>query len=103
MHEDSQKDLSEELLKICADQHPIGSVGLGGVILDWMWEIPPTETLRAAYFENLELLLKKRPKRQVPGQIVFGLGTGRCGSTSLTALLGTIAESRSTHENPPPI
>jgi len=36
-----------------------------------------------------------------PGQIVLGLGSGRCGSTSLSALLGAIEGSCATHENPP--
>jgi hypothetical protein len=61
----------------------------------------PTEDLAAEYFSNLEILLGGMPRLEHPGQLVIGLGPGRCGSTSLAAMLGTVANSCCTHETPP--
>ena len=61
----------------------------------------PTKRLAAAYFSNLELHLRNMPRLEKPGQLVIGLGPGRCGSTSLTAMLGAVANSCCTHETPP--
>jgi hypothetical protein len=61
----------------------------------------PTEKLSSEYFSNLETLLGDKRRLENPGQLVIGLGTGRCGSTSLSAMLGTIANSCCTHETPP--
>lgn len=63
----------------------------------------PTEKLTAEYFSNLEILLGGMRRLETPGQIVIGLGPGRCGSTSLAALLGTVRNSCCTHESPPAI
>jgi hypothetical protein len=63
----------------------------------------PTEKLAIEYFSNLELLLGCMRPLDKPGQLVIGLGPGRCGSTSLAAMLGTVANSCCTHESPPPI
>src|SRR3984957_13188576 len=63
----------------------------------------PTEELAAEYFFNLEILLSKHPRLEKPGQLVIGLGPGRCGSTSLAAMLGTVPNSCCTHETPPQI
>src|SRR5579862_2553024 len=62
-----------------------------------------TDELAADYFSNLETLLGEMPRLEKPGQIVIGLGPGRCGSTTLAAILGTVANSCCTHETPPPI
>jgi hypothetical protein len=98
-----QEYLSEALLKICAGQHPVGSVARSRAILEILWETLPTAAMRTAYFENLERMLEKQPDIPAPGQIVLGLGAGRCGSTSLTALMASVEGSCSTHENPPAI
>jgi hypothetical protein len=82
------------------DERP-GTVGRGQLILDIIQDSFPTEALAAAYFDNLELLLKPREPRRAPGQVMLGLGTGRSGSTSLVAVLTTIEGSCCTHENPP--
>jgi len=63
----------------------------------------PTHELAAEYFANLEITLADRPRLEEPGRIVIGLGPGRCGSTSLSAMLGTVPDSCCTHETPPPI
>jgi hypothetical protein len=61
----------------------------------------PTEKLAAEYFSNLETLLSSMPRLENPGQLVIGLGPGRCGSTSLSAMLGSVTNSCCTHETPP--
>ena len=61
----------------------------------------PTEKLAAEYFSNLEILLGGMRRLESPGQLVIGLGPGRCGSTSLASMLGTVANSCCTHETPP--
>ncbi|KZN36352.1 hypothetical protein N480_17910 [Pseudoalteromonas luteoviolacea S2607] len=49
-----------------------------------------------AYLEN------SRPKRETLGQIVIVIGTGRCGSTSITdALKMALPDSLMSHERPP--
>lgn len=61
----------------------------------------PTKELTDEYFLALELALRDKPRLDVPGQIVIGVGPGRCGSTSLSEMLGTISNSCCTHEGPP--
>jgi hypothetical protein len=61
----------------------------------------PTKELAGEYFSNLEILLGNMRPLENPGQLVIGLGPGRCGSTSLAAMLATVANSCSTHESPP--
>ena len=63
----------------------------------------PTRTLVAAYFENLRQLLRGRAKLSQPGEVVVGIGTGRCGSTTLSAAFGGVSNACATHENPPHI
>jgi len=63
----------------------------------------PTPKLVAAYFQNLRQLLQGRTKLREPGNVVFGVGTGRCGSTTLSAAFGGLPEACATHENPPHI
>jgi hypothetical protein len=63
----------------------------------------PTKALADVYFENLKIALRSMRRLESPGQLVIGLGPGRCGSTSLAAILGTVPDSFCTHETPPPI
>lgn len=93
--------LGEEYFKNHEKEVPLGTVDRGRLILRIIGESFPTENLAAEYFRNLEHLLKARKRRKAPGQVLIGLGTGRSGSTSLSALLATIDGSCSTHENPP--
>ena len=81
---------------------PFGTIEYGRLLLKIVEEGFPTPTVATEYFRNLEYLLQTtRKKQESAGQVLLGLGTGRCGSTCLSALLGTIAESCCTHENPP--
>jgi hypothetical protein len=61
----------------------------------------PTPRLSRAYFEHLAALLAARPKRTRPGLVALGLGSGRCGSTTLTHAMAGVWDVCSTHENPP--
>jgi hypothetical protein len=72
-------------------------------LLRIMEESYPTAEISAEYFSNLDVILSGMSRLECPGQIIIGLGPGRCGSTSLSAMLGTAANSCSTHETPPPI
>jgi hypothetical protein len=72
-------------------------------IIEIMGVSCPTEKLADEYFSNLELFLSGMVPLEKPGQLVIGLGPGRCGSTSLAAMLGTVPNSCCTHESPPPI
>ena len=42
-------------------------------------------------------------KLSQPGNVILGLGTGRCGSTTLSAAFGGVPDICATHENPPHI
>ena len=63
----------------------------------------PTTKLVEEYFSSLEIVLGGMRQLENPGQLVIGLGPGRCGSTSLAAMLGTVPNSCCTHETPPQI
>jgi hypothetical protein len=60
----------------------------------------PIDELVEDYFQNLDLLLRDESPLESPGRVVIGLGPGRCGSTSLSGMLGTIPKSCCTHETP---
>ncbi len=94
-------ELAQRLLADCKARYPLGTFERSREILQIIANSSPTKELTSAYFENTESLLESRSRRSVPGTIVLGTGTGRCGSTSLVALLGTVENSCTTHENPP--
>ncbi|HEV2548684.1 MAG TPA: hypothetical protein VGU20_15190 [Stellaceae bacterium] len=97
----ARENLARVLFAMQRDRFPLGTVERGQHLLSIIGDTFPLAPLRAAYFENLERLLAGRPRRASPGSVVLGLGSGRCGSTSLTALVGSAAGSIATHENPP--
>ncbi len=82
-------------------KYALGSVERSRLLLSILTQSFPTPKLSAAYFDNLQRLLQTRPRRATPGQIVLGLGTGRCGSTTLTAAMAALGDACATHENPP--
>ena len=73
----------------------------GRLLLQMIAVFGPTPGLQQAYFDNLDRILAGRPVLARPGRLVLGLGTGRCGSTSLTHLVASIRGACATHENPP--
>jgi hypothetical protein len=93
--------LAEQSFDVHGEEEPLGTVSRGQLILEIMEQGFPTPNLSAEYFRNLEHLLRARIKREGCGHVVLGLGAGRCGSTSLAALLAMLEGSCSTHENPP--
>jgi len=95
------ESIAEKLFKSHEEEQPLGTVGRGRLILQLIEASWPTQHLAAEYFRNLERLLEARDRRTDPGQLLLGVGTGRSGSTSLTALLATVEDSCCTHENPP--
>jgi hypothetical protein len=78
-----------------------GTVGRSQFILSVIGGTFPTTKLHDAYFDNLEKLLKDQTKRAQPGDVVLGVGTGRCGSTTLTMAVAQMHDTCSTHEIPP--
>jgi len=97
----ARERLAATLFLRYGDHEPFGTLARSHLILGILNRTYPTPALSAAYFENLERLLATRKKLPSPGRLVLGLGAGRCGSTSLTAMMGTIDGSCCTHENPP--
>jgi hypothetical protein len=80
-----------------------GTVLRSRFILQLMSISYPTQKLVGAYFENLQQLLRGRAKLSQPGNVIVGLGTGRCGSTTLSAAFASLPGACATHENPPHI
>lgn len=99
----TRDQLAATLLLRFGNQKALGTLARSRLILQILLRTYPTQELSAAYFENLHHLLSKRETLPSPGRLVLGLGSGRCGSTSLTALMATVDGSLSTHENPPMI
>ena len=78
-----------------------GTAGRAQYILYTMALSLPSKALVDAYFENLQEFLRPYPKLDRPGRVVLGLGTGRCGSTTLSAAFRDRPGLCGTHENPP--
>ncbi len=96
-----REKLGELLFDQLPSDVPLGSVARSRLILQNILQSLPTKRLVRAYFDNLEQLLASRARRAEPGQVVLGLGSGRCGSTTLSAALSSIPDALSTHEQPP--
>ncbi len=92
---------AERRFEVRQKEHPLGTVGRSRLILRIIENAFPTERLSSEYFRNMDVLLQTKPKRAAPGKVMLGIGSGRSGSTSLAALLGTVDGSCCTHENPP--
>jgi hypothetical protein len=79
----------------------VGSVERGNFLMQVLDRPYPSLRVTAAYLDNLTKVLNKRSERTRLGQVILGLGAGRCGSTTLAGILHTIEGAVSTHENPP--
>src|SRR5262249_46588772 len=97
----ARENLACVLFAMQRDRFPLGTVERAQHLLSIAGDAFPIAPVRAAYFDTLDRVLSGRSEQATPGPVVPGLGSGRCGSTSLTALLGSIADSCCTHENPP--
>lgn len=97
--------LAEHLCDMMYDnaehRYPLGSVERGRLIMQILQKSYASSRVTDAYFLNLRALVVQWEMRDTPGQIVFGLGPGRCGSTTLAAILHSADSAVSTHENPP--
>jgi len=97
----AREGLGRVLLQLHGERFPPGTAGRGQLLLGIMANAFPIPAVCRAYLDNLQGLLAVRTERVVPGRVVLGLGTGRCGSTSLTGLIAGVADACATHENPP--
>ena len=92
---------AELLFRVNDAQLASGTIERGRMLLGLMGLDVLTEAIESAYFENLERLLNGRDRLAAPGTLVLGLGSGRCGSTSLARALASVETVCATHENPP--
>lgn len=96
-----RRQYAELLFRVNGDRSPSGTIERGQMLLGLMGLDVLTEAIESAYFENLERLLNGRDRLAAPGTLVLGLGSGRCGSTSLARSLASVENVCATHENPP--
>lgn len=92
---------AELLFRINDAQSALGTIERGRMLLSLMGLDVLTDDIESAYFGNLGRLLNGRERRATPGTLVLGLGSGRCGSTSLARALAGAEGVCATHENPP--
>jgi hypothetical protein len=78
-----------------------GTIERGRFLMRLLARSFPSTRVTEAYFRNLRELMLVREQRPAQGQIVLGLGCGRCGSRTLAAVLRSVEGAISTHENPP--
>jgi hypothetical protein len=98
---EARQRLGNLLWRLEESRAPLGTVERSQILLAVIGESFPTEELATAYFENLETLLGKRAPQTRRPQVILGIGSGRCGSTSLCAGFAAVENSCATHENPP--
>lgn len=101
--DDVRRRYAELLFAVNGPEAPLGSVERGRMLLGLMGMDVLTGAIEGAYFENLERLLSGRERLPKPGTLVLGLGSGRCGSTSLAWALAGVEGICATHENPPTV
>jgi hypothetical protein len=82
-------------------EYAAGTVQRGRFLMQVLELSYPSPRVTAAYFDNLQSVMNGRLERTRPGQVVLGIGAGRCGSTTLAGILHSIEGAVSTHENPP--
>ncbi len=95
--------IADRLLHSMCDEPEEGPLATCQRIMQIISVSYPTAKLANEYFRNLEIVLSSMRPLDAPGQLVIGVGPGRCGSTSLSAMLGTVINSCCTHESPPPV
>lgn len=69
-------------------------------LLSILLYMPNNHAAKGAYLDVLKRHIPTRPNDKV-GRLIFGLGTGRCGSTSLSHLLAAQDNTYASHEHPP--
>lgn len=99
--ETARRRYAELLLRVNGQRTPPGSLERGRMLLSLLGLDVLTDEIETEYFGNLEQLLSQREARPRPGTLVLGLGSGRCGSTSLAHAIAGVEGACATHENPP--
>jgi len=95
--------LADELLGRHCAATPLGSLERAHLLLKILHTFYPTQRVSDAYFENMAALFSGQAPLQHRGKVVLGLGTGRCGSTSLAVAFRALENALATHETPPMI
>jgi hypothetical protein len=98
----AREHLAAVMFRIHGDEMPLGTMDRSQHLLRLIGIFPLPE-IAQAYFANLEQLLAPHRPLSQPGRLALGLGAGRCGSTSLAAIVATVKNSCCTHENRPMI
>jgi Sulfotransferase domain len=98
---DSRVRFAELMYDINVPVIAAGGVVRSRVLLRMIGLAFPTARMSSAYFDNLRKLFHSAPKREQRGIVVLGIGSGRCGSTTLAYALGRVSNVCATHENPP--
>ena len=96
-----RRKFAELLFTLRERQYPLGSLERSRFLLQVVGFDGWSETVEEAYFENLKAVLDRMPRGETRGSLVLGLGPGRCGSTTLAAMLRQAKRCCATHENPP--
>lgn len=82
-------------------RHELGTIERSRFLLYLMAIAYPTPKLVAAYFDNLQRMFRGRTRLKQPGKVVLGMGSGRCGSSTLSAAFSLLPDACATHETPP--
>ena len=101
--QEARAQLADEIFWRHCPSTPPGSFERAALLLKILEIFYPTQQVTHAYLENLQALLGNRQALTEPGKVVLGVGTGRCGSTSLTMAFRSLDGALATHENPPMI
>jgi hypothetical protein len=96
-------ELADELVTRHLATFPPASLERAHFLLQVLQSFYPTGQVSNAYLDNLQGLLGDREPLDKPGTVVLGVGTGRCGSTSLAAAFREADAALATHETPPMI
>ena len=100
---DTRAQLADGLLEKHCAATLAGSFERANLLLRILHTFFPTRRVSDAYFENLEGLLSRRRPLDRYGKVILGIGTGRCGSTSLAVAFRAVENALATHETPPMI
>lgn len=99
----SRRGWADELLEKYQGRFPKGSAERAQFLLTLLHYLYPSTRLSRDYFDTLRAQFADRPQRHKKGEIVLGIGTGRCGSTSLALSIREVEGAIATHETPPMI
>ncbi len=99
--QDLRRRYAELYFRVHGGRSAPGTVERSRMLLSLLALDVLTDEIETEYFETLEQLLSRREPRAQPGTLVLGLGSGRCGSTTLAHAIAGVEGACATHENPP--